>query len=105
MRREHEDNNYVGELTDRLEIPKEFEDWKVILNFGAKKHGPNDWIYRRTPRTSFQGFHDSMFHHLGRSFAGVRKDKESTEDHLLHLIANAQMLYVLLKRGIVENEA
>lgn len=100
---EFEDNEYVSELMGSLEIPKEFEDWRQVL-MEAKKYGPNDWLYNRTPRSSFKGFHDCMFHHLARSFAGTRTDAESGFDHLLHLITNAQMLYVLLKRGIVENE-
>lgn len=87
----------------KLEIPAEFQDFLVVLEPGARKHGPNNWLEKTTPRTSFIGFHDAISHHFARSFAagpdGDRQDPESKLEHLLHLICNAQMLYTKIKRG------
>ena len=85
---------------------KEFEDYLAVLDMGATKYGPDDWLKPNSAgaRTSHKGFHDSMFHHLAQSFAGIRNDTESGLDHLLHLITNAQMMYTRIKRGIVNDK-
>ncbi len=95
-----------------LEIPKEMDDWKKILEMGAKKHGANNWLDPDGKKSSEREMQDSMFHHLAKSFAssqefsprGFRFDKESNLDHLLHLACRALMLYTRRQKGIVHKE-
>lgn len=92
-------------MTNHYLHKPEFDDYLSVLDMGAIKYGPNDWLEPNSAgaRTSHKGFHDSMFHHLAQSFAGIRNDDESGLDHLLHLITNAQMMYTRIKRGIVND--
>lgn len=83
---------------------KEFDDYLAVLDMGAKKYSPHGWLEPNGTRTSFKEYHDSMFHHLAKSFSGIRNDDESGLDHLLHLITNAQMMYTRLKRGIINTK-
>ena len=102
-----------------IEVPEEFEDYKKVLEMGANKHGANNWLEPNGAKSSFKQMHDSMFHHLARSFADsyywynletkqchsyegglTRIDEESDLDHLLHLICRAQMMYTRIKRNI-----
>ena len=85
-------------------VPPEFEDYKEIMEFGATKHGPDNWLDPDGNKSSFKQMHDSMFHHLARSFAGDRIDPETGKDHLLHLITRAQMMYVRLQRGLTHGD-
>ncbi len=80
---------------------KEFFDVNKILAMGAGKYKKDGWLDEDGKGTSHQHMHDSMFHHLSNSFAGVTVDEESLEDHLLHLACRALMLYTRRKRGIV----
>ena len=82
----------------------EFEDYLKVLDFGASKYSPNGWLEPNGARTSFKEYHDSIFHHLAKSFAGQRLDDESGLDHLLHVITNAQMLYTRIHREIYNDK-
>ena len=89
--------------------PKEFEDYKKVMEMGAKKHGENNWLDANGSKSSFKEMHDSAFHHLAESFAQgrhleLRGDLESDLDPLLHLICRAQMVYTRLKRNIVHEK-
>lgn len=99
------DGNKLAPVNDRSSsIYPEFEDFKQILEFGAKKYGEGNWLNANGNKSSFKQMHDSMFHHLAESFAGCRADAESGLDPLLHLITRAQMMYTRLQRGITHKE-
>lgn len=92
-------------------IPPEFEDYKEIMEMGAKKHGANNWLKADGDKSSFKQMHDSMFHHLAESFAAgtyygplERKDAESGLDPLLHLATRALMCYTRIKRDIIHKD-
>jgi phosphatidate phosphatase PAH1 len=82
----------------------EFYDYKKVIEHGEKKHGKSNWLEPNGSKSSFKQMHDSMFHHLAESFAGIRKDEESGLDPLLHLITRAKMLYTRIQRGITHKE-
>jgi hypothetical protein len=93
----------------KYKVPKEFQDYKQIMEMGAKKHGADNWLKADGKKSSFKNMHDSMFHHLAESYAqgewaSVRGDLESELDPLLHLICRAQMMYTRLKQGIAHPE-
>lgn len=81
---------------ESMDIPDELYDFVRIMIPGAKKHGQNTWLkpeYKRNWRWK-------AFKHLFRSLVGIQTDKESGEDHLLHVAINCLMLYVRKKRGL-----
>jgi len=84
------------------EIPEEAKEGiRRIFEIGAKKYARGNWLEPGGKRSSEKDMHDSMFHHLAQSFAMPgSKDAESGEDHLLHLITRAIMLYTRRVRGI-----
>lgn len=84
-------------------IPIEFFDVGKVMDFGAEKHGPHNWLNTNGSKSSFEEMHNSMFHHLSESYSqssDTRGDKETNLDPLLHLAARALMLYTRLQRGI-----
>jgi hypothetical protein len=80
----------------------EFRDFVQVLLHSANtgKYPLKNWLNKDGRRSTFREYHDSAFHHLAKSFAGIRYDNETGLDHLLHVAANAMMLYTRLKRGI-----
>lgn len=92
---------YAPEEQDELYyMEPEFLDFLDVLKMGADKHGNANWLNADGKKSSHKEMHDSMFHHLSNSFAGVRIDNDSGLDHLLHLASRALMMYTRLKRGI-----
>lgn len=85
--------------TSELWVP-EFYDVEKVLEMGAKKYAPNDWLKSDGKCANIRSMHDSMFHHLAESFCGKLKDGESGLDPLLHLACRALMCYARRKRGI-----
>lgn len=86
---------------------KEFEDFYKVLDMGALKHGPGNWLSVDGAKSSFKQMHDSMFHHLAESFAQgyrARGDAESGLDPLLHLATRALMMYTRIQRDLVHPE-
>lgn len=81
-------------------IRPEFFDVFKIISMGAGKYKLNNWLTPDGARTSEKEMHDSMFHHLAQSFSNGDADKESGEDHLLHLATRALMLYTRRQNGI-----
>jgi hypothetical protein len=97
----------------------DFFDMTKVLEYGATKHTKDNWLKAdKGNKSSFREMHDSMFHHLSRSFSGAsslysldapdflgavkncsRLDSETHLDHLLHLACRALMCYVLIKNG------
>lgn len=80
---------------------KEFYDFYKVIEMGARKYEADGWLDEDGKGTSHKQMHDSMFHHLALSYSRIRNDEESGLDHLLHVATRALMLYVRLKRGIV----
>lgn len=78
----------------------EFYDVDKVWEAGAKKYGALNWLNSDGKRSTFKEYHDSAFHHLAQSYSKIRNDDETGLDHLLHVAANALMLYTRLKRGI-----
>lgn len=94
-----------------LALEPEFLDFLKVVEFGRLKHPTMDkgsranWLEPNGSKTSHKDMHDSMFHHLSRSFANInREDHESKLDHLLHLICRGVMMYIRIKRGIKNKE-
>lgn len=79
---------------------KEFFDVDRVLKMGAEKYKADGWLDPDGHGTSHKSMHDSMFHHLAQSYAGIRNDNESKLDHLLHVACRALMLYTRHKRLI-----
>jgi len=82
----------------------EFLDFLEVLKMGAKKHGNSNWLNADGKKSSHKDMHDSMFHHIAKSYAGIRLDQESGLDELLHVASRALMCYTLIKRGIKHKE-
>jgi hypothetical protein len=80
--------------------PIEMEDWIDVYEMGAEKHGLDNWLKPNGKTSSHKDMHASMFRHLAESSAGIRADKESGLDPLLHLACRALMCYTRIKRGI-----
>ncbi len=92
-------NNDDDDLYSFNEI--EFLDFLEVLQLGAKKYARDNWLLPDGKRSSHKEMHDSMFHHLAESFAGVTKDKESGLHPLLHLASRSLMSYCRQVRGII----
>lgn len=56
-------------------IASEFFDVFRIVSNGARKYELNGWLSPDGKRCSEKEMHDSMFHHLAESFAGVTEDR------------------------------
>lgn len=85
-----------------LQVPKEMEDWKKVLEMGAKKYTPNNWLEKEGKNCDEKSMHASMFRHLAESssMGSCALDKESNLDPLLHLACRALMLYTRRQKGI-----
>lgn len=87
-------------------IPVEFNDIVHVLEFGAQKYSPNQWLEPKGIKSSFEDMHGSMQRHLHHSLlaelTGEREDNESGYDALLHLAVRALMAYTKIKRGIYD---
>lgn len=81
-------------------LPIDWLDVNLVLLMGATKYAPNNWLEPDGKRSTYKEYHDSMFHHLAKSFSKERLDPESNLDHLLHVAVNALMCYTRLKRNI-----
>lgn len=85
-------------------LEEEFLDFLKVMEFGAQKHGNSNWLDPNGKKSSFRDMHDSMFHHLADSFAGIRADEETGLDPLLHLASRALMMYTRLQREIIHDK-
>lgn len=85
---------------DGHEVPEEFFDFLDIIDIGAKKYAPNNWLEPDGMRSSHKDMHDSIFHHIAESYSGFREDQQSGKDPLLHAACRILMLYTRKKRGI-----
>jgi hypothetical protein len=94
------ENNDKMNQVNSIEYPKEFHDVFKVVDMGANKYSPNGWLDPSGKGQSYKENHDSMFHHLSKSYSGERTDPESQLDHYLHLACRALMAYTRLKRGI-----
>ena len=95
-----------------IKHPIDFEDYKLVMEMGAQKHGENNWLKPGGSKSSFKQMHDSIFHHIAESYAAgphsfglpERVDHESELDPLLHAICRCQMMYTRLKLGLEHPE-
>lgn len=87
-------------------LQEEFVDWLEIIEMGAKKYAPNNWLLPNGKKSSEQDMHNSMMNHWRQSVqeGADAKDHESGKDPLLHLACRAMMVYIRRKRGIVHDE-
>ena len=79
-----------------VNIPKEFADVRLVLEFGARKYGPDSWL--KGEHFTHVDNHASMSRHLAEVEKGKRHDWESGLDPLLHLACRALMQYTLHQR-------
>ena len=82
----------------------EFDDQYLVLEMGAKKHGPKNWLEPNGSKSSHKDMHASMFRHLAESSTGKTKDDESGLHPLLHLATRALMVYTRQQRGIIHED-
>jgi hypothetical protein len=85
-----------------LKLPHELLHFTKVLEFGAEKYGSDNWLEEGV---FTRERYDSMFHHLAKVYSGIEMDEESGLNHLLHLAANALMMYTVLERGILQRPA
>jgi hypothetical protein len=78
----------------------EFYDFLKVLEMGAKKYAPKNWLRPDGTKASFKDMHASMFRHLAESQSGATKDVESQLHPLLHLACRALMEYTIQQRHI-----
>jgi hypothetical protein len=52
-----------------LDIPIEMFDFLDVLIPGAKKYGANNWLNPNGSKSSHKQMHDSIFHHLAKSYS------------------------------------
>jgi len=119
----------LNSSNDKVEIPEEFNDFIKVIDFGAEKYEPNNWLQPDGKKSGFQQMHISAIHHLIQSYSsreslgstltdkdyyelmdavecgydrGIkdgREDNESGLDSILHAICRTQMIYTKLIRG------
>lgn len=79
-------------------IPLDFVKWIAeVMQKGGAKHGDDNWKQVDGKKSSHKEMHDSMFHHLSKSFSseGDAIDYETGCNHLAHLATRALMsLYI-----------
>ena len=78
----------------------EFYDIDLVLQFGATKYEPNNWLEPDGTKASLEQQCDSMFHHLCEIRCGRVVDRESKLHPALHLACRAMMSYTRYKRGL-----
>lgn len=83
-----------------IEIPIEFEDYKKVIEYGAKKYAANNWLEQNGQKSSDKDMFASMLRHLA-SATKAELDPETGLDHLLHLATRALMVYTRRQRGLV----
>lgn len=66
----------------------------------VSKYEQDSWLKPDGIKASHRNMHESMGRHWAESSSGVRADKESGWDPLLHLVCRAVMLYCRIKRNI-----
>lgn len=91
-------------MADQEKMLPEFYHIIKVLDFGAEKHGSNNWLEENGKKSSLRAMHNSMAHHLLDSRAGVRQDHESGLDPLLHLALRALMCYTRIQRGLIHED-
>lgn len=89
------DNKYKGILHHEL-----LDFFEILIAGINKGYPPNNWLEVEGKRSSHKEMHDSMFHHLAESFSGVKEDKDSKLNPLLHLACRAMMCYTRQIRNI-----
>jgi hypothetical protein len=89
---------------EAIEYPPELNDWMAVMEFGAKKHGANNWLEKNGSKSSHNDMHASMSRHLEESWEGGLHDKDTGLHPLLHLASRALMMYVRNKRNIVHHD-
>ncbi len=95
-----EGNRREPETERQVIVPEEFDDYLKVVVYGELKYAPMNYLLPDGSKSSFKDMHDSMFHHLAESFSGLREDKDTKLDPLLHLATRALMMYTRLKRNI-----
>ncbi len=88
------ENRYPGILEPEL-----FDFLDVIEN-GAKKYAPGNWLKVDGKTASHKDMHNSIFHHVAESYAGLEKDRDSGLNPKLHGACRLLMSYTRQKRGI-----
>lgn len=79
----------------------EFADIIQVLEFGATKYEPNNWLQPDGAKSSHKDMCASIFRHAAEVYAGRTEDGETGLHPALHLAVRALMLYTRYKRGII----
>lgn len=107
-------------------LHEELFDFLDVLEMGAKKYAPNNWLQPNGTKSSERDMHASMGRHWAQNhhvydvpyIAGedvcqgpilkyekkYPKDPESNLDPSLHLACRAMMVYTRRKRGLVHDD-
>jgi len=72
--------------------PEVIEAMAIVMDFGAKKYGENNW--RLDPSTGWSRSYSSLQRHLNSFWRGEDNDPESGEPHLAHALTQCAILYM-----------
>lgn len=86
------------------EVPPEMFHFLDVIETGAKKHAPNNWLLPDGSTASHKDMHASMFRHAAESSAGLDKDPDGPLHPLLNLQCRAAMMYTRKMKGIKHQE-
>jgi hypothetical protein len=87
---------------EQMYIPEEFSHFIKVMEFGAKKYGPNSWL--KGEHFNVRSNQRSVQHHLLDSNLNIRLDPESGLDSLLHAITRLQFEYTLRSLGMIDEK-
>lgn len=76
-------------------------DVEKLMEFGATKHGPWDWLEHPKPY-SYHANH--LLGHMEKWLKGENLEDESGHNHLSHVICRALFLITLQKIGYFEGD-
>lgn len=72
-----------------------------VLNFGAGKHGGNNWKQPNGKKSSHKDMHASLFRHVGASSAGIKEDHETNLHPLQHAAVRCLMQVYRDKHNLI----
>jgi len=81
----------TGKPAFELIPPHALREVAKVMEFGARKYGPNTWS-----QVDAQRYLAAAYRHINAHHIGMGEDKESGIDHLAHAIVN--LMFILEKR-------
>lgn len=82
-----------GKIMVDLLVPEFLEGIARVMTMGAKKYGSENWKKGISEESFRRRILAALYRHLLAYHKGEIYDKESGENHLLHITCNAMFLY------------